>query len=96
VAYALSPLLKSLFFQTGLSILWTLTAMLLMVLAKRLHHRYIWIAGFGLLGAVVIKLFFVELSGSGTIERIISFIVVGSLLLLIGYLAPIPPKREEG
>jgi uncharacterized membrane protein len=52
-------------------------------------------AGFGLLILVVLKLFFVELASSGTIERIISFIVVGSLLLLIGYFVPLPPNEEK-
>ena len=52
-------------------------------------------AGFGLLILVVLKLFFVELANSGTIERIISFIVVGTLLLLIGYFVPLPPNVEK-
>lgn len=52
-------------------------------------------AGFGLLIVVVFKLFSVELAHSGTIERIISFIVVGTLLLLIGYLVPMSPNKEE-
>ncbi|MGE4511477.1 MAG: DUF2339 domain-containing protein [Sulfurimonadaceae bacterium] len=36
----------------------------------------------------------VELAKSGSIERIVSFIVVGVLLLLIGYFAPLPPKEK--
>jgi uncharacterized membrane protein len=52
-------------------------------------------AGFGLLIVVVLKLFFVELAHSGTIERIISFMVVGTILLLIGYFVPMPPSKEE-
>ena len=30
----------------------------------------------------------------GTITRIVYFIGVGLLLLLIGYLAPVPPRKE--
>jgi len=40
----------------------------------------------------VIKLFLVDLGNTGTLERIISFIGIGALLLLVGYLAPVPPK----
>jgi uncharacterized membrane protein len=40
---------------------------------------------------VVLKLFFVDLAGKGTIEQIVSFVGVGLLILLIGYLAPVPP-----
>jgi uncharacterized membrane protein len=41
---------------------------------------------------VVAKLFFVELSNRGGLERIVSFIGVGVLLLVVGYFAPLPPK----
>ncbi len=83
------------YFQTGISILWSGIAILLMVLSKMYGQRSLWLAGFGLLILVVLKLFFVELAHSGTIERIISFIVVGTLLLLIGYFVPMPPNEEE-
>jgi uncharacterized membrane protein len=95
VAYSLHALWQSNFFQTGLSLLWSLIAIVLMVLSKRYAHRVLWMAGFGLLIVVVLKLFFVELANSGTIERIISFMVVGTLLLLIGYFVPMPPSEKE-
>ena len=34
-----------------------------------------------------------ELADRGSLYRIVSFIVVGLLLLLVGYFAPVPPKR---
>jgi uncharacterized membrane protein len=43
---------------------------------------------------VVLKLFLVDLSSIGTVPRIVSFMVVGALLLATGYWAPLPPKRE--
>ena len=97
IAYSIPALWQSDYFQTGLSLLWSLLAIILMVLSKRYAHKVLWMAGFGLLIVVVLKLFFVELANSGTIERIISFIVVGTLLLLIGYFVPMPPseKAEE-
>ena len=95
VAYSVHALWQSDYFQTGLSLLWSLIAIVLMLLSKRYAHRVLWMAGFGLLIVVVFKLFFVELANSGTIERIISFMVVGTLLLLIGYFVPMPPSEEE-
>jgi uncharacterized membrane protein len=56
-------------------------------------RREIWIAGAVLIGVVVAKLFFVELSNRGGMARIVSFIGVGILLLVVGYFAPLPPKR---
>jgi len=43
----------------------------------------------------VAKLFLVELLHAGTVERIVSFIVVGILLLVLGYFAPVPPKKHQ-
>jgi len=48
-----------------------------------------------LLGVVVIKLFLIDLSTIGTVERIVSFIVVGLLMLVLGYFSPLPPAAEE-
>ena len=47
-----------------------------------------------ILGVVVLKLFAIDLSNSGSVARIVSFMGVGGLMLLIGYLAPLP--REDG
>jgi len=91
VAYSLEALWHNGYFQTGISILWSVAAIGAMLLSKRYAQRALWLAGFALLGLVVLKLFFVELAQSGTVERIVSFIVVGLLLLLIGYFVPIPP-----
>ena len=92
VPWNIDALSGSLLVQAVLSLLWTATAMGLMVLAHRRTTRGGWAVGAALLAAVVLKLFFVDLSGQGTIERIVSFVGVGALILLIGYLAPVPPS----
>jgi uncharacterized membrane protein len=65
-----------------------------MVVAHRRRYRGAWVAGAALLAIVVAKLFFVDLSQVGGVERIVSFIGVGVLLLVVGYLAPVPPRHE--
>jgi uncharacterized membrane protein len=92
VPWTVDALGRSLLVQSVLSLLWTGTAMALMVFAHRRTQRPMWLAGAGLLAAVVLKLFFVDLAGKGTIEQIVSFVGVGLLILLIGYLAPVPPS----
>ncbi|MBT8126890.1 MAG: DUF2339 domain-containing protein [Gammaproteobacteria bacterium] len=82
-------------YQASVSIVWTLAALLIMVIATRTKQRLSWLIGSVLLGAVVVKLFLVDLADIGTIARIISFIVVGLLILVIGYLSPMPPKAKE-
>ncbi len=93
VPYQLLPLWHSEIVQMALSILWSLSALGIMHLSRRLQDRQLWILGAGLLALVVLKLFTRDLSGTGTLARIVSFLVVGGLMLLIGYLSPIPKAR---
>jgi uncharacterized membrane protein len=88
-------MLSSRLVQASFSILWTLLALGMMVAATRRAMRAVWLVGAGLMAVVVAKLFLVDLSGAGTVERIVSFIVVGLLMLIIGYLSPVPPKEES-
>ncbi|MFP3456772.1 DUF2339 domain-containing protein [Psychrobacter sp. SIMBA_152] len=81
--------------QTGLTILWTLLALVATIMASRYWQRALWFMGIGLLGIVVLKLVLVDLSQTEAIWRVISFLGAGSLILLIGYLAPLPPTHEE-
>jgi uncharacterized membrane protein len=81
-----------------LSILWAILALGAMAWGARHWRRPVWFAGAGLLGCGVAKLFFVDLAGSGSISRIVSFLAVGGLMLLIGFFAPLPPAKgaEKG
>ena len=81
--------------QTGLTILWTLIALVATIIASRYGQRTLWFMGIGLLGVVVLKLVLVDLSQTEAIWRVISFLGAGSLILVIGYLAPLPPARED-
>jgi uncharacterized membrane protein len=79
-------------YQTAVSIFWTVLAVATMGIAARRGTRSFWLVGAVLLGIVVVKLFVVDLSSISTVARIVSFIVVGLLLLLVGYVAPLPPR----
>lgn len=95
VPYRFDALASSVLVQATLSILWTGAALTLMVLSRRRMERPLWITGAALLALVVGKLFLVDLSNTGTVARIVSFLGVGVLLLIIGYLAPVPPGAKE-
>ena len=97
VEYQLEALFNSAVVQTSISIAWTLIGLVVMMLASNKSLRPLWIIGASLTAIVVAKLFLLDLAGQGTIERIISFIVVGALLLVVGYFSPVPPalKIEE-
>lgn len=87
-----ASLFNSFLVQTGYAILWTVLALGLMVLAHRRTQRPLWMLGAGLLGLTLAKLFLIDLSNAGGTERIVAFIAVGILMLVVGYLAPLPPN----
>ena len=94
VPWDFDDLMASQTVQATLSIVWTLIALVVTTLASRKHWRAVWMIGGTLLALVVLKLFVVDLSSVGTGMRIVSFLVVGLLLLLIGWISPVPPKRQ--
>ena len=81
--------------QMAFTILWALTAFVLMLLAHKKGQRQIWIVGAGLMGLVVAKLFLLDLAQHGSVERIVSFIGAGVMLLVMGYFAPLPPAKTN-
>lgn len=85
-------LFHSVMVQSAVSLLWTVLALALMVTATRRVWRSLWLVGAGLMAAVVVKLFLIDLSNVDGIERIVSFIGVGVLMLVVGYFSPLPPK----
>ena len=93
----LHGLRHSVMVQASLSVFWTLLGLSAMMLATRRHWRPVWIAGAGMMAVVVLKLFLIDLAGTGTIARIASFLSVGLLMLVAGYLSPLPPgdARKE-
>lgn len=95
VPYHLDDLMASVLVQATFSLLWAGTAMLLMIAAHQKESRMLWGVGAFLLSVVVLKLFLVDLDNSGTVARIVSFLGVGTLLLTIGYLTPVPPGTQE-
>ncbi len=92
VPFSTAHLFRSTLFQAALSLCWGLAALAAMWAGARGGRRALWIGGALLIGLVLVKLFLVDLSGSGSVARIVSFIGVGGLMLVIGYLAPLPPR----
>jgi uncharacterized membrane protein len=85
--------------QSAFSVFWGLIGVATMITASRRQWRGVWIAGVALMAVVVVKLFLVDTANSGTLARVFSFMTVGVLLLVVGYVSPLPPAtpvaREE-
>jgi len=95
VPFNLPALWASPKYQATISIIWTVLALSIMVAATRTLQRKLWFGGSILLAVVVIKLFLVDLSEIGTVARFVSFIIVGLLIMIIGYYSPLPPKPKQ-
>lgn len=72
--------------KVGLSVVWGLYALALVVSGIRHKDRYRRLAAIALFILTTVKLFVYDLSGSGTITKTISFIVLGVILLLVSFL----------
>ncbi|WMY09956.1 DUF2339 domain-containing protein [Paraburkholderia phenoliruptrix] len=96
VPYEFEQMSQSMLVQASVSVFWTLCALATMIWATRRASRILWFIGGALLGATVVKLFLFDLSHVSGIERIVSFIGIGLMLLLIGYFSPLPPKLMVG
>ena len=95
IPYELTTMMQSTLAQTSISIFWALLALTTMLIATRAGLRVLWMTGAALLVVVVAKLFLIDLSSVGTIERIVSFVGVGLLMLILGYFSPLPPAAPE-
>lgn len=70
----------------GLSILWTVYAFIAMGLGIRRNVAALRFGGMGLFGLTVAKAFLVDLAGLDAVYRILSFLVLGAVLLLASFL----------
>ncbi|MCO6537054.1 MAG: DUF2339 domain-containing protein [Gilliamella sp.] len=82
--------------QMTASLLWMLTAVILVTIGHRYSLRKIWYSGEFIQVIVIIKLIFVDIRELDGLLRAFAFIGVALLMLLIGYLAPLPPKLKNG
>jgi uncharacterized membrane protein len=94
VPFDLDSMVHSMGVQAAWSIVWMLVALVLMIRGSFRKSRALWLTGALLAGAVVFKLVFVELADHGGLPRIFSSLGVGLLLIIVGYFAPLPPKKE--
>jgi uncharacterized membrane protein len=79
--------------QAALSITWTLAGIAAMLLGKRRGSRAVWFGGAALMGVVLVKLLLIDRQYLHDLPAIIGVLVVGILLVAVGYFAPVPPRN---
>lgn len=88
--------------KLGLSILWGVYALFLIVLGIAKHKKHLRIAAIVLLAVTLVKLFLYDVADLPTIPKTILFVSLGLLMLLVSFLynkykdVIFPPAVEEG
>jgi len=88
--------LQSGFSQAALTVVWSLIGVIAMLRGSMQRNAPMWAGGGILMLVVLAKLIIVDRHYMGNIWGIVSFMVVGLLLVGVGYFAPKPPKAAEG
>lgn len=81
--------------QAALSIVWTVAGIAAMLLGKQRGSRAVWIGGGVLMGVVIVKLILIDRQHLQDLTAIVGVLVVGVLLVGVGYFAPVPPRLSK-
>ncbi|MCX7557453.1 DUF2339 domain-containing protein [Xanthomonadaceae bacterium JHOS43] len=80
--------------QATLTVLWSIAGVAAWIMGSRRQQWGLWLAGAIGMGVVLLKLVLVDREYVGNLAGIVSFIAVGGLLVLVGRIAPTPPRNE--
>lgn len=79
--------------QATLTVLWSIAGVVAWITGSRRRVWGLWLVGAIIMGVVLVKLVLIDRQYVGNITGIVSFMAVGSLLVLVGRIAPTPPRR---
>jgi uncharacterized membrane protein len=88
-------ILDSFVAQTALTVAWSVAGVTAWIVGSKRRSRPLWTAGAVLMALVLGKLALVDRGYIGDLPGIVSFLAVGVLLVVVGWLAPSPPRRES-
>lgn len=92
IPWSFYQLWNSKIIQATISLIWTLVAVVLVTIGHRYQQRITWFTGVTLQTIVVIKLILIDSIELEGLLKAFAFIAIAILMLIIGYLAPLPPK----
>ncbi len=95
IAWSADSLLYSRIGQATLSVGWTTLAVIAWVSGSLSGRRGLWMAGAVMLGVVLCKLLIIDRTFLSTLAGIVSFLAFGLLSILVGFLAPAPPRPDN-
>ncbi len=80
--------------QMALTLVWSLLGVGAWIAGSRRGNRRLWMGGALLMGVVLLKLIALDRHYMGDIPGIVSWLAVGILMGVVGYIAPSPPKKD--
>lgn len=95
ILWSADALLASRIGQAALTVGWTSLAVIAWVTGSKTARRGLWLAGALLLAVVLLKLLLIDRTFLSTMAGIVSFLAFGLLSILVGYLAPAPPRETD-
>ncbi|MBB5208062.1 DUF2339 domain-containing protein [Chiayiivirga flava] len=81
--------------QATLTVLWSGLGVAAWIVGSRRLRWDVWLCGAILMGVVLAKLVLIDSRYFGTAPGIVSFLAVGALLVLVGRIAPTPPRQRD-
>jgi uncharacterized membrane protein len=81
--------------QASLTVVWSLLGVGAWIVGSRRRDLRVWLGGAVLMGIVMLKLWAVDRDYMGNLPGIVSFLAVGLLLVVVGYIAPKPPRSAD-
>nr|WP_282452829.1 DUF2339 domain-containing protein [Lysobacter sp. CAU 1642] len=88
-------LARSMLGQTSLTVVWSVLGVIAWIVGSRRGNYPLWLGGAVLMGVVLAKLVLIDRQHMGNMPGIVSFLAVGALLTVVGYLAPSPPRGKD-
>jgi uncharacterized membrane protein len=79
--------------ELSLTVVWSVIGVVAWVLGSKRGQRLLWMAGAATMAVVLAKLLLVDRGHLGNLFGIASFMAYGLLCVVIGYLAPAPPRE---
>lgn len=79
--------------QTSLTVVWSLFGVAGWIAGSRRGQWQLWLGGAILMGVVLVKLLLIDRGNLGDLLGIGAFIAYGLLCTLLGWVAPVPPRR---
>ncbi len=77
------------------SLLWAVLGGVLTVWSRKVASRTLWVTGATLLVGAAVKVLLLDFGSLGQLANILAVIAAGGVFLLVGWLAPMPPKMEK-